>query len=81
MLLTLLTFQVTWMLGEVTGCKVTSMGGPSGAGGGGQEKQCYESRLGRKEPYALGPILELEGCCRERKSLSKAAENFCLSPS
>lgn len=28
----LLTFQVTWMLCEVTGCKVTSMGGPSGAG-------------------------------------------------
>lgn len=27
-----LTFQVTWMLCEVTGCKVTSMGGPSGAG-------------------------------------------------
>lgn len=33
MLLILLTFQVTWILCEVTGCKVTSMGGPSGAGG------------------------------------------------
>lgn len=26
-----LTFQVTWMLWDVIGCKVTSMGGPSGA--------------------------------------------------
>lgn len=26
------TFQVTWMLCEVIGCNVTSMGGPSGAG-------------------------------------------------
>lgn len=39
--------------------------------GWGWEKQPYESRLGRKEPYALSPILELEkgkACLKQQRT-------------
>lgn len=77
--MTSLTFHVTWMLCEVTGCKVTSMGGPSGAGGG-EERQHYKSNLGREASYVLTPILELEDCWGERKPSSTEAKDLCLSP-
>lgn len=51
MLLISLTFQVTWMLCEVTGCKVTSMGGPSGAGGG--RNNITSQILEEKNPRSL----------------------------
>lgn len=50
---TSLTFQVTWMLCDVTGCKVTSMGGPSGAGGVGEGRNDTVSQvLEEKSPGA-----------------------------
>lgn len=53
-----LTFQVTWMLWDVMGCKVTSMGGPSGAA----ERKTPQSTLRRLnssppgKPLALGEL-------------------------
>lgn len=69
-----LTFHVTWMLCEVTGCKVTSMGGPSGAGR--WEEECCESSVRRRESYVLTLFLLR---WRERKCPSIGVEDFCLS--
>lgn len=55
------TFQVTWMLWDVIGCKVTSIGGPSGAA----ETQTQNStlRMFRSSspgiPLALGELSQL----------------------
>lgn len=48
----LLTFQVTWMLWDVIGCKVTSIGGPSGA----VERQTQASTLSsiRERTFSSG---------------------------